>query len=83
MKKKNVRENEKGERVEDGTGMKKPHFRRSLEQHLCCYCSSANLFTLILCRALFVANAGDSRAVLGKRGRAVELFFMAILTDSF
>lgn len=32
------------------------------------------LFDMVLfCRTMLIANAGDSRAVLGKRGRAIEL----------
>jgi protein phosphatase PTC2/3 len=35
--------------------------------------SSAKFSMFLHCRTLFIANAGDCRAVLGKRGRAVEL----------
>ncbi|KAJ8764160.1 hypothetical protein K2173_005076 [Erythroxylum novogranatense] len=36
-------------------------------------CGTTALTALILGRNMLIANAGDSRAVLGKRGRAIEL----------
>ncbi|KAJ9146851.1 hypothetical protein P3X46_029071 [Hevea brasiliensis] len=36
-------------------------------------CGTTALTALILGRTMLIANAGDSRAVLGKRGRAIEL----------
>ncbi|KAJ4837924.1 hypothetical protein Tsubulata_022514 [Turnera subulata] len=36
-------------------------------------CGTTALTALIMGRTVFIANAGDSRAVLGKRGRAIEL----------
>ena len=38
-----------------------------------CDAGATALAALVWGRALFVANAGDSRAVLSRRGRAVEL----------